>query len=130
MVRITFLREEFVLMVGKGQWVVLTYSVARELPGLRIRPHVKKEERDQKPRWIGGYSYSNINSNSLTISTLYIIHYEQDLYRLIRYVVIEDPALGPIYVLKEYVSNGFYHIKLRPADMPKLGLVFPLDGKG
>ena len=32
----TFLNEEFIDMINKGQWVVLLYSVARHLPGLRL----------------------------------------------------------------------------------------------
>ena len=33
-----FLREEFALMIEKGQWVVLPYLVAKGLPGLRLSP--------------------------------------------------------------------------------------------
>ena len=48
---------------------------------------------------------------------------------LIREVVIADPTLGPVYVLKEDVSDGFYHIELRPTDAPKLVLIFPSEGE-
>ena len=34
-------------MVEKGQWVVLPYSGAKELPGLRIIPPGVKEDMDQ-----------------------------------------------------------------------------------
>ena len=70
MAHIVFLREEFALMVEKGQWVVLNYSVAKELPGLRIIPTGVKGERYQRPRWLGDYSYSNINHETLPIATL------------------------------------------------------------
>ena len=40
-----------------------------------------------------------------------------------------DPALGPVYMLKADVSNGFYCIGLRPADTPKIGLIFSMDGR-
>ena len=59
---VPFLREKFSLMVGKGKWVVLLYSVAKELPGLRLNLPGVKEERYQKPQWIGDYSYINLNS--------------------------------------------------------------------
>ena len=36
MSHIPLLREDFAFVVGKGQWVVLPYSVAKELPGLRL----------------------------------------------------------------------------------------------
>ena len=109
--------------------MVLPYLVAQELPGLRFIPSGVKEEWYRRPRWIGGSSHSNINSDSLPIAALYVIHYNQNLDHLIRESVIEYPALGPVYVLKEYVSDGFYQIALRPADVPKLGLVFPFDGQ-
>ena len=43
--------------------------------------------------------------------------------------MIVYPALEPVYVLKSDISYGFYHIAMQPADAPKLGLVFPLDGQ-
>ena len=45
-----FLREEFASIVEKGRWVVLPYSVAKRLPGLRLIPPGVKVERDQRPR--------------------------------------------------------------------------------
>ena len=48
------------------------------------------------------------------------------LDRLIREVVIADPALGSVYVLKADISDGFYIIALRPGDAPNLGLFSPL----
>ena len=88
-----------------------------------------KEERDQRPRWLSDYFYSNINSDSLPIADISVIQYGRYLDRLIRELVIEYPSLGPVYVLKEYVSDGFYQIALRPADAPKLGLVFHFNGQ-
>ena len=40
-----------------------------------------------------------------------------------------DPALGPVYMLKANDSNGFYCIVLRPADAPKIGLIFAMDDR-
>ena len=36
-------------------------------------------------------------------------------------------ALGYVYLLKAYVSDGFYRIRLRPTDATKLGLIFPAE---
>ena len=38
MANVPFLREEFALMVGKGKWSLLPYSVAKELTGLSLIP--------------------------------------------------------------------------------------------
>ena len=91
-----FLREEVAPMVGKRQWVVLAYSVAKELIGLRISPPGVKEYRDRFPRWIDNYGYSYIKYDSLSIDTLYIMQYGRTLYCLIILVVIADPTLGPV----------------------------------
>ena len=55
--------------------------------------------------------------------------YGRSLERLIREVIIANPALGPVCFLKADVSDGFYHIGLRPTDDPKLGLVFTSEGE-
>ena len=44
---------------------------------------------------------------------------------LLRKIVFADPALGPVYILKADVSDGLYHIGVRPEDAPNLGLIFP-----
>ena len=43
---------------------------------------------------------------------------------LLREIVFTDPDLGPVYLLKADVSDGFYRIGLRPEGAPKLGLIF------
>ena len=48
------------------------------------------------------------------------MQYGWSLDRLIREMVITDPALGPVYVLKVDVRNGLYHIGMKPIDAPNL----------
>ena len=59
-----FLREEFALMVEKGQWVVIPYSVAKRIPGLRLISPGVKVERYRRPRWLGDYSYFKTNAKT------------------------------------------------------------------
>ena len=100
------------LMLGKGRWVVLMNSVSKEHTELSLIPPEVNEYQDWRPRWIEKYSYSNINSNSLPIVSISAMQYGRALERLIREVVIADPFLGTIYVLKADVSVGFYRIAL------------------
>ena len=120
-----FLREEFASMLEKGQWVVLPYSVAKGLPGLRLIPPGVKVERDRIPRWLGDYSYFKTNAETLPVACLSAMQYGWALDRLIREIVYAEPALGYVYMLKADVLDGFYCIGLRPEDAPKLGLIFP-----
>ena len=55
--------------------------------------------------------------------------YGRSLERLIREVIIANPALGPMHVLKDNVNDGFYLIGLRPTDFTNLRLVFPSEGE-
>ena len=57
-------------MVTKGQRMVLPYSVAKRLPGLRLSPPGVKIERDRRPRWLGNYSFKPINAKTLPICNL------------------------------------------------------------
>ena len=56
--------------------------------------------------------------------------YGQKLDRIIRELVISYPALAPVYILKEDVSDGFYCIGMRPTDAPNVVLVLPSDKIG
>ena len=89
-----------------------------------------KEECNRRPRCISNHSYSNINSDTLPLSDLSDIQYGRVLDRIIREVVIAEPALVPIYILNTDVSNGFYRIGLPPTDVPNMGLVLLLGGSG
>ena len=110
MVHVPFLWVDFASMVGKGQWVVLPYSVAKEIQGLRLIPPGVKEERDWRPRRLLDYSYIKLNSKTLPIAALSAMQYIWDLDRPIREIVIADPTLGPVHVLKADVIDGFYRI--------------------
>ena len=89
-----FLREEFSSMIEKGQWVVLPYSVAKGLPGLRLSPPGVKVERDRIPLWLSEYSYFKINAETFPVACLSAMQYGRALDCLIREIVYADPALG------------------------------------
>ena len=58
---------------------------------------------------------------------MYAMQYGHSLECLTREFVIANPSLGLMYVLKEFFSDGFYHIGLHPTGAPNLVLVFPLE---
>ena len=122
-----FLRREFASMVARGQWVVIPYSVAKRLPGLRLSLPGVKIERDGQPRWLGNYSFNPIKDETLPICDLSAMQYGRCLDCLLQKIVYADPELGPVHMIKADVSDGFYRIGLCPSDATKLGLVFPSE---
>ena len=109
-----FICKEFASMVEKGRWVVLPYSVAKWLPGFRLSPPGANLERDRRPRWLGNYRYFKNNAETLPVGCLSSMHYGRVLDRLLREIVFADLALGPVYLIKADISDGFYCIGLHP----------------
>lgn len=120
-----FLQTEFSDMIQKSQWVVLPYSVAKTLPGLRLSPPGVIDQRDRRPRWVGDYTFYNVNEETIPLVARECMQFGSALERYLREILLADPAFGPVYLAKTDISDGFYRIHLAPADIPKLGLLFP-----
>jgi len=97
-------------MINKNQWIVLPWDVAKNLPGLRLSPLGVVPQRGRRPRWIVDYTWWEVNKDTLPY---------------LREILLAYPKLGPVYLLKLDISDGFYHIDLAIDDIPKLGVVFP-----
>lgn len=123
---IDFLKEEFIDMINKEQWIILPYSVAKELPGLRLSPPGVVPQRGRRPRWIVDYSWWDVNKDTLPIAPTDAMQFGHALDRILREILLADPTMGPIYLLKLDISDGFYRINLAIEDIPRLGVVFPV----
>jgi hypothetical protein len=47
------------------------------------------------------------------------------LLRVLQKIARSDPLLGPVYLSKIDIADGFYRIAIRPDDVPKLAILFP-----
>jgi hypothetical protein len=47
------------------------------------------------------------------------------LERILRAVVTADPRHGPVFLLKIDLSDGFYRIRLKAEDTPRLAVAMP-----
>ena len=112
-------------MIPKGQWTILPYSSIKHLPGLRLSPPGCVPQRDRRPRWICDYSFHGVNDDTADIVPVESMQFGQALDRILRHILLADPTLGPVYINKLDISDGFYRIWLRLQDIPKLGVVFP-----
>lgn len=122
---VSFLHEEFIDMINKGQWIVLPYEAVKHLPGLRVSPPGIVPQRDRRPRWICDYSWWGINADTLPLAALDAMQFGHALDRILREILLADPTLGPVHLIKLDISDGFYRIGLSIPDIPKLGVVFP-----
>ena len=112
-------------MIRKGQWVILPARVAATLPGIRASPPGVVPQRGRRPRWIGDYTWSQVNQETLPLFAPEAMQFGHALERLLREVLLANPAHGPVHVIKADLSDGFYRLNLNADDAPRLGLVFP-----
>ena len=122
---IDFLNEEFVDMINKGQWVILPASMALELEGIRLSPPGVVPQRDRRPRWICDYTWSGVNKDTLPLAAMEAMQFGHALERILREILLANPAHGPVHLNKTNLSDGFYRVDLNPDDAPKIGVVFP-----
>ena len=122
---IDFLEMEFVDMIKKGQWIVIPFSLAKELSNLRLSPPGVVPQRDRRPRWIVDYSWYNVNQDTLPLAPNEAMQFGHALDRFFRELLLADPLQGPTFMIKLDIADGFYRIALSPKDIPKLGVVFP-----
>ena len=47
------------------------------------------------------------------------------LDQILRELILADPSLGPVKLLKLDITDGFYQVNLTIDDVPMLGVVFP-----
>ena len=100
-------------MIDKGQWVILPYSLAKSLPGLRLSPPGVVPQQDRRPRWICDLSFYGINDDTLPIVPPEAMQFGHALDRYLREILLADPELGPIYMLKLDIADGFYRKLIR-----------------
>ena len=66
-----------------------------------------------------------MNKDSLPLAPLEAIQFGHTLDRILRELILADPALGPVQLLKLDNSDGFYQVNLNIDDIPKVGVTFP-----
>jgi len=103
-----FIREEMADFIKKGFWVVLPYSIAKDLPNSAYSPLGTKEEHDHRARLVVDHSWFLINE--LTKAYLYpeVMQFGGTLPRLLYRVRHSDPRHGIVYTIKLDLADGFY----------------------
>ena len=95
------------------------------LPGLRISPPGVVPQRDRRLCWICDYTWSEVNKDSLPLAPLEAMQFGHALDRILRELILADPACGPAQLLTLDISDGFYRVNLNIDNIPKLGVAFP-----
>jgi hypothetical protein len=48
-------------------------------------------------------------------------------WRILAAIVHSNPRLGPVYLSKVNITDGFYRMWVKVADVPKVGVLLPVE---
>jgi hypothetical protein len=124
---VDFLKEEFASMVKKGHWVTLPYHLVRDLPSLWVSPMGVVPQRERRPRTIVDYTFSGLNASTRKTAPPESMQFGKALLRILQAIVYAPPEHGPVFLFKLDIADGFYRVWVRPEDVPKLAVTFPVN---
>jgi hypothetical protein len=124
---ITFLRGEFADMIRKKQWILLAAALVMMQEELRLSPLGVIPQRDKRPRSIIDYTFYRINEDTVVMAPPEAMQFGKALWRILAGIVDENPRLGPVYISKVDITDGFYCIWVKAEGIPKLGVLLPVE---
>jgi hypothetical protein len=114
---IPFLLQEFVDTIRKGQWTFLPARLVLNELQLRLSPLGVVPHRDRRPCTISDYSFFGVNHETLALSPSECMQFGKALWRVLRHLKSANPHLGPVYLSKIDIAEGFYRIWVRASDV-------------
>jgi hypothetical protein len=112
-------------MIHKGQWILLPASLVLNDPNIRLSLLGVVPQRDRRPRTTSNYTFFFVNADTVAVAPGECMQFGRALWRVIQQVKHANPRMGPIYLSKIDIADGFYRIWVRAADVPNLGVLFP-----
>lgn len=120
-----FVSKEMLDFCRQGYWVVLPYSAVADWLHLRISPLGVVPQRDQRPRLIVDYSFSDLNTETIQLAPPEAMQFGRALQRVLTTIVHADRRYGPVFLSKIDIADGFYRVWIQIDDIPKLGVALP-----
>jgi hypothetical protein len=82
-------------------------------------------QRDCRPRSIYDYSFFLINDDTIELCPEESMQFGCVLLYILQQIARLDHRLGPVFLSKIDIADGFYHISIRADDAPKLDIISP-----
>jgi hypothetical protein len=97
-------------MIQNGQWIMLPTSLVLNDPNLHLSPIGIVPQRDWRPRMISDYTFFFVNEDTVAIALGECMQFGCALWRVIQQVKHVNLKMGPIYLSKIDIADGFYQI--------------------
>ena len=111
-------------MMDKQQWTVLPAHLVKHIPGLWLSPLGLVPQRGRRDRMISDYSFFGVNAETLQLAPMEAMQFGRTLKRLLQKIHRANDRFGPTCMSKIDLSDGFYHLWLRPEDTIHLAVLF------
>jgi hypothetical protein len=103
--------EEFVDLIRKRQWVLLPADMVFHEPNLRLSPLGMVPQRDRRPRAICDYFFFLVNLDTIPLAPAESMQFGRALWRILTNIHKADHRLGPVFLSKVDIADGFYRIR-------------------
>jgi hypothetical protein len=120
-----FVRKELAEQVSFGHVLVLPWSAAKSLPGLRLSPVGSILQAGRRNRLIYNYTWSGTNCAVRKQAPPEAMQFRGALHRLLHAIVDADPAHGLVQMAKVDLSDAYMRIWLNLKDLTKLAFMIP-----
>jgi hypothetical protein len=104
---------------------VLHVRLVLDKANLRISPLGVVPQWDRRPRTISDYSFFLVNEDTVDLAPAKSMQFGRALWQIMNAIAKANPDLGPVYLSKVDIADGFYRIWLRSVDVAKLGVLLP-----
>jgi hypothetical protein len=111
----------------KGQWVLLPADLVLHEPTLRLSPLGVVPQRDRRPCTICDYSFFIVNLETIPLAPSEAMQFGRALWRVLSTNHHADHRLGPVYLSKIDIADGFYRLIVNAVDVAKLGVAVPTE---
>jgi hypothetical protein len=123
----SFLQGEFAAMIHKKQWILLPAALMMTQEELRLSPLGVLPQHEWRPRPIIYYTIYHINEDTVVMAPPEAKKFGKALWRILAAIVHSNPRLGPVYLSKVGIADGFYWMWVKAADVPKLGVLLTAE---
>jgi hypothetical protein len=114
-------------MIRKKQWILLPAALFMKQEEIRLSPLGVLPQCDRRSRSIIDYTFYRINEETVVMAPPEAMQFGKSLWCILARSVHENPRLGPVYLSKVDIADGFYQIWVKAADIPKLDVLLPAE---
>jgi len=93
--------------VNKGFFILLSWSLVKDLPSLRVSPLAITPQCKQQPWLMVDHSFYGINAETIKLAPNKAMQFGRTLEQTLQKIGHADPHHGPIHSSKVDLADGF-----------------------